>query len=97
MMLDPGLGFGKTIQHNYTLLRDFNDLDIDGLPWLIALSRKGMIGQVTGRPVDEQLAVSIAGMLAAVARGAAVVRMHDVEASRVAVDVWFATQDPSLF
>ncbi len=96
MMLDPGLGFGKTIQHNYTLLRDFNDLDIDGLPWLIALSRKGMIGQVTGRPVDERLAGSIAGMLAAVARGAAVVRMHDVAASRDALDVWFATQDPSI-
>src|SRR5690625_7675195 len=96
MMLDPGLGFGKTIQHNYTLLRDFNDLDIDGLPWLIALSRKGMIGQVTGRPVAERLAGSIAGMLAAVARGAAVVRMHAVAAPRAALGGWLGRWDPSV-
>jgi len=95
MILDPGLGFGKTVQHNYTLLRDFKQLDIDGLPWLIALSRKGMIGQVTGRSVDERMVGSIAGMLAAVARGAAVVRMHDVAAARDALSVWLATQDPS--
>jgi len=95
MMLDPGLGFGKTVQHNYTLLRDFKQLDIDGLPWLIALSRKGMIGQVTGRPVNDRMVGSIAGMLAAVARGAAVVRMHDVAAARDALNVWLATQDPS--
>lgn len=95
MMLDPGLGFGKTVQHNYTLLRDFRELDIDGLPWLIALSRKSMIGAVTGRAVDERLAGSIAGMLAAVARGAAVVRMHDVAAAHDALKVWLATQDPS--
>lgn len=96
MMLDPGLGlFGKTVQHNYTLLRDFRELDIDGLPWLIALSRKRMIGAVTGRAVDERLAGSIAGMLAAVARGAAVVRMHDVAAAHDALKVWLATQDPS--
>lgn len=95
MILDPGLGFGKTVRHNYTLLRDFREIDIDGLPWLIALSRKSMIGHVTGRSVDERMVGSVAGMLAAVARGAAVVRVHDVAASSDALKVWLATEDPS--
>ncbi|HLS21669.1 MAG TPA: dihydropteroate synthase [Paenalcaligenes sp.] len=95
IMLDPGLGFGKTVADNYILLRDLDELDIDGLPWLIGLSRKSMIGQVTGRAVQDRLAGSLAGMLAAVDRGAAVVRVHDVAASRDALRVWLAVKDAS--
>lgn len=95
LMLDPGLGFGKTVADNYTLLRHLEQLTIDGLPWLIGLSRKSMIGHVTGREVGERLAGSLAGMLAAVAHGAAVLRVHDVAASNDALKVWLAVKDAS--
>jgi len=95
LMLDPGLGFGKRLADNYLLLRDFQELDIDGLPWLIGLSRKSMIGHVTGQPVEQRLAGSLAGMLAALERGAAVVRVHDVAESRDALNVWLAVKEPS--
>lgn len=92
IMLDPGLGFGKTVAHNYSLLRDLAAIQIESYPWLIGLSRKSMIGHVVNRSPQQRLAGSLAGMLAAVARGAAVVRVHDVAESADALRVWQAVE-----
>jgi dihydropteroate synthase len=89
--VDPGLGFGKSVEHNYTLLRATARIEQElGLPVLIGLSRKSMIGAVTGRPVEERLPGSIAGALAAVAHGARIVRVHDVAETVDALKVWRA-------
>lgn len=92
IMLDPGLGFGKTVEHNYTLLRDLEKIQIDSYPWLIGLSRKSMIGHVVNKAPQQRLAGSLAGMLAAVSRGAAVLRVHDVAESADALNVWLAVE-----
>jgi dihydropteroate synthase len=89
--VDPGLGFGKSVEHNYALLRATARIEQElGLPVLIGLSRKSMIGAVTGRPVEERLPGSIAGALAAVAHGARIVRVHDVAETVDALKVWRA-------
>ncbi|HBI70796.1 MAG TPA: dihydropteroate synthase [Massilia sp.] len=89
--VDPGLGFGKTVEHNYALLKNTERIaDELGLPVLIGLSRKSMIGAVTGRPVEERLAGSLAGALAAVAQGARIIRVHDVAETVDALKVWRA-------
>ena len=78
ILLDPGFGFAKTLEHNLTLFRELPRLQALGLPLLIGVSRKSMIGQVLGRPVDERLYGSLALAALAVARGAQVIRVHDV-------------------
>ncbi|MFC5459007.1 dihydropteroate synthase [Massilia niabensis] len=89
--VDPGLGFGKTVEQNYALLRATGRLREElGLPVLIGMSRKSMIGAVTGRPVEERLSGSIAGALAAFAHGAKIVRVHDVAETVDALKVWRA-------
>ncbi|MDX3895922.1 dihydropteroate synthase [Pusillimonas sp.] len=88
VVLDPGFGFGKTAEHNYELLRRLQDLFFDDYPWLVALSRKSMIGHATGREPDQRLGGSIAGALAGIARGAAMVRVHDVAQTVDAIKVW---------
>jgi dihydropteroate synthase len=89
--VDPGLGFGKTVEHNYALLRATARIEGElGFPVLIGLSRKSMIGAVTGRPVEGRLPGSIAGALAAVAHGAKIVRVHDVAETVDALKVWRA-------
>jgi dihydropteroate synthase len=93
LMMDPGLGFGKTPVQNYQLLNQFNHIDVQGLPWLIGVSRKSMIGHVVNRPSSERLAGSLAAALAAVARGAAVVRVHDVAETVDALNVWRAVHE----
>jgi dihydropteroate synthase len=90
--LDPGFGFGKTADQNYELLRGLPGLRAHGYPLLIGLSRKSMIGAATGRPVQERLAGSLAAMLACVARGASIVRVHDVAATVDALKVWRAAE-----
>ncbi|WP_295994129.1 dihydropteroate synthase [Rugamonas sp.] len=91
LCIDPGLGFGKTVEHNYALLKAGGRLVAElGLPLLAGLSRKSMIGAVTGKPVEQRLAGSIAGALAAVAHGAAIVRVHDVAETVDALKVWRA-------
>jgi dihydropteroate synthase len=90
LVLDPGIGFGKTVEHNLALLRRLPELSPEGLPVLIGLSRKSLVGALTGRAVDERLAGSLGGALGAVARGAAIVRVHDVAATRDALRVWLA-------
>ena len=93
ILLDPGFGFGKTARHNYELLRELGRLQFDDYPWLVALSRKSMIGHVTGRAAPERQGGSIAGALAGIARGAAMVRVHDVALTSDAIKVWQATQN----
>jgi dihydropteroate synthase len=90
--LDPGLGFGKTLEHNYQLLQGLPQLVQSGYPVVLGASRKSMIGSVTGKSVDQRLSGSIAAVLAGVARGAAVLRVHDVDATRDALKVWQAVQ-----
>jgi dihydropteroate synthase len=89
--VDPGFGFGKTVEHNFALLRATSRIEQElGLPVLAGLSRKSMIGAVTGRPVGQRLAGSLAGALAAVAHGAKIVRVHDVAETVDALKVWQA-------
>lgn len=89
--VDPGFGFGKTVEHNYALLRHLGRIrDEIGLPVLAGLSRKSMIGAVTGRSVEKRLAGSLCAALAAVAHGARIVRVHDVAETVDALKVWQA-------
>lgn len=81
LLLDPGFGFGKTTVHNLTLLARLNELCDLGLPLLVGLSRKRMIGEVTGREQNARLHGSVAAALLAVERGAIIVRVHDVAAT----------------
>jgi dihydropteroate synthase len=90
--VDPGFGFGKTAEQNYLLLRSLNDIDVEGRPWLIGVSRKSMIGHIIGRSPAERVYGSVAAALAAVARGARIVRVHDVAATSDAVRVWSAVE-----
>jgi len=92
IVVDPGLGFGKAQEDNLELLRGLPRLVDRGFPVLIGVSRKSLIGEITGRPVDERLAGSLAAMLAAVARGARIVRVHDVAQTRDALAVWKAIE-----
>jgi len=92
ILIDPGIGFGKTLDHNLSLLAHLDELSDQGLPVLIGVSRKSMIGALTGRSVDARLAGSLAAMLAAVRAGARVVRVHDVAATRDALTVWSAIE-----
>jgi len=78
VLLDPGFGFGKTLEHNLQLLNRLDHLAIDQLPLLVGTSRKSMIGAVLNKPVDERLYGSLATVAAAVLKGAWIVRVHDV-------------------
>lgn len=96
LVLDPGIGFGKDRDHNLALLRDLRGLAARaalggrGLPLLVGLSRKSLIGALTGRPIAQRLSGSLGGALAAAARGASILRVHDVAATRDALTVWSA-------
>ncbi|MFC5497511.1 dihydropteroate synthase [Caenimonas terrae] len=87
---DPGIGFGKTPPQNFALLARQRELLADGYPLLAAWSRKSSLGAVTGLPVEERLAPSIAAALLAVERGARIVRVHDVRETAAALKVWAA-------
>jgi dihydropteroate synthase len=87
---DPGIGFGKSVEHNLDLLRRQDELLRLGRPLLVGWSRKSTLGAVTGRPVEERLAASLAAALAAVQRGARIVRVHDVAATVDALRLWDA-------
>lgn len=89
IVLDPGIGFGKTAEHNLELLAGIPRLRELGRPVLIGHSRKRFVKRVLGRPVDERLYGTIGISIAAAARGASVLRVHDVAASR---DAWLAFQ-----
>ncbi len=87
ILIDPGFGFGKTVRHNLALLRGLGALAETGFPVVAGLSRKAMIASLVGRPVAEPLAASLALGLEAAARGARVLRVHDVAATRDALTV----------
>ncbi|HEY5800742.1 MAG TPA: dihydropteroate synthase [Burkholderiaceae bacterium] len=91
MAIDPGFGFGKTMEHNLLLLDsvDWIQEALD-LPLLAGLSRKSMIGTITGKPVDQRQAGSLAAALYAAAKGAKILRVHDVGATVDALKVWRA-------
>ena len=91
LCIDPGFGFGKTLEHNVTLLKNIDRLQEElGLPVLAGVSRKSMIGNLTGKPVEQRMAGSLAGALAAVMHGAKIVRVHDVAETVDALAVWQA-------
>ncbi|MBZ0090985.1 MAG: dihydropteroate synthase [Sulfuricellaceae bacterium] len=90
LMIDPGFGFGKTLQDNLALLRNLPQLAASGLPVLAGLSRKSMLGEITGRGVTERGAASLAAMLMALEYGAKMIRVHDVADARDALKVWQA-------
>ena len=85
--LDPGFGFGKTVAHNVALLRNLRQFTALGMPVLAGLSRKSTLGTLTGRPVGERLAASVAAAAVAVMNGASILRVHDVAASVDAVRI----------
>ena len=88
--LDPGFGFGKTLEHNLTLAKGLPALAQSGYPVLVGVSRKSMIGALTGRDVGERLPGSLGAVLACVAAGAQIVRVHDVGPTCDAIKVWNA-------
>jgi len=88
--LDPGFGFGKSDAHNFRLLRDLAAIIALGFPVLAGWSRKSTLGRVTGRPVGERMAASIAAALLAASAGARILRVHDVRETRDAMLVWGA-------
>lgn len=90
LVVDPGFGFGKTLAHNLELLRRLDEVVAAGVPVLAGLSRKAMIGAITGRETGDRVFGSVAAALIAVQRGAAIVRVHDVAATRDALAVWNA-------
>ncbi len=92
IILDPGFGFGKTVEHNFALLKHLNAFVASGFPVLAGLSRKSMIGAVTNQPVEKRLVGSVAGALLAAQNGAKILRVHDVEATADALKVWQAMQ-----
>lgn len=95
IVVDPGFGFGKNAEHNLTLLRELRRFETLGLPLLVGLSRKAVLGKITGRSAPERDAASVAAALLAVQRGAAIVRVHDVAATRDALRVLNAVENIS--
>ncbi len=92
IVVDPGFGFGKTVGHNLTLLTRLGEIAALGFPVLAGWSRKSSLGRITGRPAEERLAASLAAALIAVQRGARIVRVHDVAATRDALAVLAAVE-----
>lgn len=92
LVVDPGFGFGKTLEHNLALFKALTATSRDGLPILVGVSRKSMLGAITGRPVEQRLAASIAGAVMAAVKGAGIIRVHDVAATRDALAVYSAIE-----
>jgi len=93
LVIDPGFGFGKTLQHNLALLKHLDRLVELGVPVLAGLSRKSMLGALTGRAVEQREFAGVAAHLAAVARGARLLRVHNVAAMRDALAIWNAVEE----
>jgi dihydropteroate synthase len=93
LVIDPGFGFGKTLEHNLTLLKHLDRLAEWGVPVLAGLSRKTMLGTLTGRDVEMREFSGVAAHLIAVARGARIVRVHNVTAMRDALVIWNAVEE----
>ena len=91
--IDPGFGFGKTLEHNLALLRELRAFDALGVPVLAGWSRKSSLGKITGKPADDRLAASIAAAVIAAQNGAGILRVHDVAATRDALAVLNAVKE----
>jgi dihydropteroate synthase len=91
--VDPGFGFGKTLDHNLNMLANFSHFSSLGLPVLAGISRKSMLGKVTGRDTQDRVAPSIAAAIMAADRGARIVRVHDVQETVDALKIWEAVQE----
>ena len=96
IVIDPGFGFGKTLAHNLDLLRQLDGLRELGVPVLAGLSRKSMLGALTGQDVNHRVSASVAAALIAVQRGASIVRVHDVRETVDALKVWEAVNIGSI-
>lgn len=92
IFLDPGFGFGKTVEHNFQMLKKLELFHSLGCPLLVGISRKSMLGAVTGKPVEQRLAGSLAAVVVAALQGAQVLRVHDVAETIDALKVVQATQ-----
>jgi dihydropteroate synthase len=94
LVLDPGIGFGKTLAHNQALLANLGELTVKHLPLLVGVSRKRLIGDLTGKPVEQRLGGSLGAALAAVCAGARILRVHDVAATVDALRVFTTLRPP---
>ena len=94
--IDPGFGFGKSLEHNLAMLANFNDFSTLGLPVLAGVSRKSMLGKITGKDTNDRVAPSIAAAIMAADRGAKIVRVHDVAETVDAFKLWEAIQESLL-
>lgn len=90
--IDPGFGFGKTLDHNYSILAHLDQIVALDFPVMIGLSRKSMIGSVLNKPIDQRVVGSVAGALIALNQGAMILRVHDVDATQDALKVWQAVK-----
>lgn len=90
--IDPGFGFGKSLEHNLNMLSNFSEFSWLGLPVLAGISRKSMIGKITGKDTNDRVAPSIAAAIMAADRGASIVRVHDVAETVDALKLWEAIQ-----
>lgn len=93
IVIDPGFGFGKSLQHNFMLLKKLDDLTALNIPILIGISRKSMLGMVTGNAVDQRMHESVVAALLAIIKGARIVRVHDVKATKDAISIYSAMQN----
>ena len=93
LLIDPGFGFGKTLQHNLELLKHLDRLQVLGIPVLAGLSRKSILGQLTRREPGQREFAGVAAHLIAVAQGARVLRVHQVSAMRDALVIWNAVEE----
>jgi dihydropteroate synthase len=90
--IDPGFGFGKSLEHNLKMLTHFDQFSLMGYPVLAGISRKSMLGKLTGRDTNERIAPSIAAAILAADRGARIIRVHDVQETVDALKIWEAVQ-----
>lgn len=91
--VDPGFGFGKSLEHNLKMLADFDQFSQLGYPVLAGISRKSMLGKLTGRDTNERVAPSVAAAILAADRGARIIRVHDVPETVDALKIWAAVQN----
>jgi len=94
--IDPGFGFGKTVQHNLTLLHRLNQLPLNGTTLLVGLSRKKTLSKILSKPTDQLSNASVIASILAIERGAKVVRVHDVRPTVEAIKIWSAMQSENL-